>query len=126
MAIPTGYYGKIFPHSGLLNDHFISCDAGVVDADYRGSVLVLLLNHHSEKAFTVRTGNRIAQIVYMKKFDVEFEKVSDPALLGKTKREIGGFESTGSLYEIPLKRVSPVLKGNEIFVISDDSNESDD
>ena len=126
MAIPTGYYGKIFPHSGLLNDHFISCDAGVVDADYRGSVLVLLLNHPSEKAFTVRTGNRIAQIVYMKKFDVEFEKVSDPALLGKTKREIGGFESTGSWCEIPLKRVSPMLKGNEIFVISDDSNESDD
>ena len=53
MAIPKGYFGKIFPRSGLLKNHFITCDAGVVDADYRGSVSVLLINHHREKSYTV-------------------------------------------------------------------------
>ena len=53
MAIPKGYFGKIFPRSGLLKNHFITCDVGVVDTDYRGSVSVLLINHHREKSYTV-------------------------------------------------------------------------
>ena len=68
MAIPKGYYGKVFPRSGLLRDHFITCDAGVTDADFRGTVAVLLLNH-GNKHYTIRTGDRIARIVFMKKFD---------------------------------------------------------
>ena len=68
MAIPKGYYGKVFPRSGLLRDHFITCDAGVTDADFRGTVTVLLLNH-GNKHYTIRTGDRIARIVFMKKFD---------------------------------------------------------
>ena len=68
MAIPKGYYGKVFPRSGLLRDHFITCDAGVTDADFRGTVAVLLLNH-GNKHCTIRTGDRIARIVFMKKFD---------------------------------------------------------
>ena len=68
MAIPKGYYGKVFPRSGLLRDHFITCDAGVTDADFRGPVAVLLLNH-GNKHYTIRTGDRIARIVFMKKFD---------------------------------------------------------
>ena len=43
MAIPKGYFGKIFPRSGLLKKHFVTCDAGVVDADSRGSVCVLII-----------------------------------------------------------------------------------
>ena len=43
MAIPKGYFGKIFPRSGLLKKHFVTCDAGVADADYRGSVCVLII-----------------------------------------------------------------------------------
>ena len=68
MAIPKGYYGKVFPRSGLLRDHFITCDAGVTDADFRGTVAVLLLNH-GNKHYTIRTGDRIVRIVFMKKFD---------------------------------------------------------
>ena len=49
MAIPKEYYGKIFPRSGLLRDHFVTCDAGVIDAGYRGSVSVILINHHGDK-----------------------------------------------------------------------------
>ena len=58
MAIPKGYYGKIFPRSGLLPDHFITCDSGVVDADYRGTVVVLLINRSSEH-YTIRVEDRI-------------------------------------------------------------------
>ena len=69
-------------------------EAGLIDADYRGLVYVLLFNH-SEKVFTVRTGDRIAQAVFFEKFDVRFEKVSKQEDLGKTKRGSGGFGSTG-------------------------------
>ena len=43
-AIPTGFYGKLFPRSGLLREHFVSIDAGVIDADFRGIIQVLVLN----------------------------------------------------------------------------------
>ena len=94
MAIPKGYYGKIFPRSGLLRDHFINCDSGVVNADYRSAVVVLLINHSSEH-YTIRDGNRIGQMVFMKKFAVNFEKVPEPDLLRKTNLDMGGFGSTG-------------------------------
>ena len=47
MAIPKGYYGKFFPRSGLLSDHFVTCDAGVIDSGH--SVSVILINHHGDK-----------------------------------------------------------------------------
>ena len=65
-AIPKGYYGKIFPCSGLLKNFFVTCDAGVIDSDFQGAVNVMLINH-SENIFTVRQGDRIAQMVFMKK-----------------------------------------------------------
>ena len=77
MAIPKGFYGKIFLRSGLFRCHLATCDAGVIDADYRGSDEVLLMNHHPHEVYTARTGDRIGQIVFMKKYDVTFEKVSD-------------------------------------------------
>ena len=94
-AIPTGSYGKVFPRSGILKEHFVTIDAGVIDSDFRGIIQVLLVNHHHEKTFTVRAEDRIAQVVFMEKFNVNFHKVSDPALLGKTKRGYDGFGSTG-------------------------------
>ena len=80
-AIPKGFYGKIFPQSGLFRDHLITCDTGVLDLDFRGVVQVIMMNHHPGKTLTIRTGDRIAQCVFMKKYNVEFEKVSDMALL---------------------------------------------
>ena len=67
----------------------------MTDSDFRGTIQVLLVNHHHEKAFTVRAEDRIAQVVFMEEFNVNFHKVSDPALLGKTKRGHDGFGSTG-------------------------------
>ena len=94
-AIPSGFYGKVFLRSGILKEHFVTVDAGVIDSDYRGIIQVLLVNHHHEKTCTVREEDRIAQVVFMKKFNVYFHEVSDPALLGKTKRGHDGFGSTG-------------------------------
>ena len=94
-AIPSGSYGKVFPRSGILKEHFVTIDAGVINSDFRGIIQVLLVNHHHEKTFTVRAEDRIAQVVFMEKFNVNFHKVSDPALLGKTKRGYDGFGSTG-------------------------------
>ena len=83
MAIPKGDYDKIFPRSGLLHDHFKTCNSGVVEADYRGIVAVLLITHSSEYS-TIQILDRIGQMVFMKKIDVNFEKVAEPDLLGKT------------------------------------------
>ena len=65
-AIPKSFYGKIFPRSGLFKEYFRTCDAGVLYPDFRGIVQVLMMNHHLEKTFTIRTGDRIAQCVLMK------------------------------------------------------------
>ena len=72
----------------------MTVDAGLIDSDYRGLVYVLLCNH-SKKAFTVGTGDRIAQAVFLEKFDVQFTKVNKKEDLGATKRGDGGFGSTG-------------------------------
>ena len=93
-AIPTGFYGKLFPRSGILREHFVTTDAGVIDADFRGVIQVLILNHHPEKTFTVRTDDRIAQVVFMEKFNSNFYKVSNMHLLGRTKCGNDGFGST--------------------------------
>ena len=93
-AIPTGFYGKLFPRSGILKEHFVTIDAGVIDADFRGIIQVLILNHHPEKNFTVRTDDRIAQVLFMEKFNLNFHRVSDLHLLARTKRGNDGFGLT--------------------------------
>ena len=50
-----GFLGKLFPRSRLLREYFVTIDAGVIDADFRGVIQELLVNHHPEKTFTVRT-----------------------------------------------------------------------
>ena len=72
----------------------ITCDSGVVDADYRGTVVFLLINRSSEH-YTIPVSDRIGQMVFMKKVDVNFEKVAEPDLLRKTNLDMGGFGSTG-------------------------------
>ena len=93
-AIPKGFCSRIFPCSSLVKDNNVTVEAGLTDTDYRGLIYVLLFNH-SEKVFTVRTGERIAQAVFFEKFDVHFEKVSKKQELGVTKRGSGGFGLTG-------------------------------
>ena len=88
------FFLKLFTHSDLLMEHFVTIDAGVTDADFRGVVQALVVNHHPDKSFTVRTEDRIAEVGFMKKFNANFVKVFDKSLLGITKGGNYGFGST--------------------------------
>ena len=92
MAIPTGYYGRIAPRSGLAYKHFIQVGAGVIDEDYRGNVGVLLYNF-SEVRFTVKKGAKIAQIIMEKIVIPVLEEV--PRMPLNTERGKNGFGHSG-------------------------------
>ena len=94
-AIPKGFYGKIFSRSGLFLNHLITAEAGVIDSGYRGIVNVLLFNH-SEEVFSVKIGDRVAQVVFMEKFDINFDMVKCPEMFDKSVRNEGGFGSIGT------------------------------
>ncbi|MGB1570726.1 MAG: dUTP diphosphatase [Schleiferiaceae bacterium] len=93
MALPDGYEAQIRPRSGLAYKHGITVlnSPGTIDADYRGDVGVLLINHGRE-AFTVEDGMRVAQMVVARYSQFEWESVED---LDETARGDGGFGSTG-------------------------------
>ena len=93
MALPAGYEAQIRPRSGLAYKHGITClnTPGTIDADYRGEVKVLLINHGDE-AFTINRSERIAQMVIAPITQPEFEQVTE---LSDTARGAGGFGSTG-------------------------------
>ena len=92
IACPPGHYARIAPRSGLAVKHGIDVGAGVVDADYRGEVKVLLFNFGSED-FEVKEGDRIAQMIIEKISMVDIHEVDD---LADTERGDGGFGSTGT------------------------------
>jgi len=91
VAVPVGTYGRVAPRSGLASKFMIDTGAGVIDADYRGVVFVLLFNH-SEKDFTVEPGDRVAQLIIEKIQTPDVLEVQD---LEETLRGAGGFGSTG-------------------------------
>uniref|UniRef100_A0A7N0TXQ6 Deoxyuridine 5'-triphosphate nucleotidohydrolase n=1 Tax=Kalanchoe fedtschenkoi TaxID=63787 RepID=A0A7N0TXQ6_KALFE len=91
IAIPEGTYARIAPRSGLAWKHAIDVGAGVIDADYRGPVGVILFNH-SDVEFEVKEGDRIAQLILEKILTPEVVEVED---LDDTVRGAGGFGSTG-------------------------------
>ncbi len=93
MALPAGYEAQIRPRSGLAYKHGITClnTPGTIDADYRGEVKVLLINHGTD-AFTINRGERIAQMVIAPITQPSFITVET---LSETTRGAGGFGSTG-------------------------------
>ncbi|KAF8304783.1 dUTP diphosphatase [Clavulina sp. PMI_390] len=91
IAVPLGTYGRVAPRSGLASKFMIATGAGVIDADYRGIVFVLLFNH-SDKDFEVKPGDRIAQLILEK---CETPPVLEVDSLEETLRGAGGFGSTG-------------------------------
>ena len=93
-AISKRFCGRIFLRSSIIKENNVTVEAGLIHAAYRELVYVLLFNQ-SEKVFTVRTGDRIAQSVFFEKFVLRFEKVSTQEELGATKRGNGGFGITG-------------------------------
>ena len=94
IAIPIGFEAQVRSRSGLaINDGVTVLNSpGTIDADYRGEIFVILMNH-SEKEFTIKRGTRIAQLIFKPVISVEWKETTS---LPKTKRGIGGFGSTGS------------------------------
>ena len=94
VAIPVGYAGFVLPRSGLALRHGVTClnTPGLIDAGYRGELQVLLVNTDPSEAFTVRRGERIAQLVIMKVEQAAFAVVDAH---DATPRGAGGWGSTG-------------------------------
>ncbi|KAK8580908.1 hypothetical protein V6N13_143965 [Hibiscus sabdariffa] len=91
ISVPEGTYGRVAPRSGLAWKHCIDVGAGVIDADYRGPLGVILFNH-SDVDFEVKAGDRIAQLIIEKIMTPDVLEVED---LDSTTRGAGGFGSTG-------------------------------
>ncbi len=93
IALPQGLEAQIRPRSGLAVKYGVTVlnAPGTIDADYRGEIKVLLINHGSN-AFEVRRGMRIAQLVVAPVLRVHFDEVSE---LPDSERGSDGFGSTG-------------------------------
>ena len=94
IEIPPGFEVQVRPRSGLALKHGITClnTPGTIDSDYRGEVKVILANLGQER-FSVRRGERIAQLVPAPVLRAAFEEV---AQLSDSERGAGGFGSTGT------------------------------
>jgi len=92
-ALPQGYEAQVRPRSGLALKHGITVlnTPGTIDADYRGEVGVILINH-SDTPFPIKRGERIAQMVIAPFVQARFEEADS---LSETARGSGGFGSSG-------------------------------
>jgi len=93
LEIPVGYEAQVRPRSGLAIKKGVTVlnTPGTIDADYRGEVMVILINLSNED-FVIQHGERIAQMVIAAHQQAEWELVND---LSETERGTGGFGSTG-------------------------------
>ena len=93
IALPEGYEAQVRPRSGLAAKHGITVlnAPGTIDADYRGEIGVILVNLSNEP-FTVKPGERIAQLVIAQYTQIQWTLVNN---LEETERGTGGFGSTG-------------------------------
>ena len=91
IVCPEGTYGRIAPRSGLAWKKHVDVGAGVIDADYRGPVGVVLFNHGSED-LVIEPGDRVAQLVLER---IVIPDVLEVEELDETERGAGGFGSTG-------------------------------
>ena len=93
LAIPQGYEAQIRPRSGLAAKHNITVlnTPGTIDSDYRGEIKAIIINHGRDK-YTVKRGDRIAQIIFS---PIARAKIKSVSKLSETIRGEGGFGSTG-------------------------------
>ena len=112
IATPPGTYGRIAPRSRLAAKSMITTGAGVIDADYRGIVFVLLFNH-SDKDLEVKKGDRIAQLILEKIATPEIEQVDS---LDETTRGSQGFGSTEKDQDILIAMVGKTEEGDEVWM----------
>lgn len=95
IALPDGYVALMHPRSGLAIKYGISMvnTPGTIDAGFRGELQVILINHDLKETFSIKRGDRIAQIVFQKVERAEFVEVESLPGSGRADR---GFGSTGS------------------------------
>jgi dUTP pyrophosphatase len=93
VSIPRGYEGQIRPRSGLALKYGMGIinSPGTIDSDYRGEICIIVINW-GEQPFTIRRGDRIAQMVMAKVFRAEIIEVDE---LDHTQRGVGGFGHSG-------------------------------
>ncbi len=93
VALPEGYEAQVRPRSGLALKQGVSVlnTPGTIDADYRGEVGVILMNH-SKQPLVIKRGDRIAQMIINEFVKIDFEEVEE---LAETFRGAGGFGHTG-------------------------------
>lgn len=93
IALPDGFEAQVRPRSGLALKHGVTVlnSPGTIDADYRGEIMVLLINL-SQQDFVIRDGERIAQLVVARYEEVEWVEVE---CLDETERGTGGYGHTG-------------------------------
>tara|TARA_B100000424_G_scaffold269489_1_gene266542 strand:+ start:851 stop:1276 length:426 start_codon:yes stop_codon:yes gene_type:complete len=92
LSIPAGFYGRIAPRSGLAVKKGIDVLAGVIDSGYNGEIGVVLINTDKFEAVNLPKSSRIAQLIFEKCEDMNFETVLS---LDVSERNIGGFGSSG-------------------------------
>lgn len=92
VELPSGTYGRIAPRSGLAVKHGVDVLAGVVDPDYTGELKVVLVNTDLRRAFMIRPGYRIAQLILENYTSAEVVEVP---YVPETTRGDSGFGSTG-------------------------------
>jgi dUTP pyrophosphatase len=93
IALPAGFEAQVRPRSGLAKKHGITLvnSPGTIDSDFRGAVMVLVINHGREPV-QIAPGDRIAQMVIAPVIQAQLEEVEE---LAETARGAGGFGSTG-------------------------------
>ncbi len=102
LEIPRGFEGQVRPRSGLASRHGVTVlnSPGTIDADYRGEVQVMLINH-GDKAFEISRGERIAQLVVA---PVTRVILTETKAVSRTARGAGGFGSTGMRMKLTAQR----------------------
>lgn len=95
IEIPQGYEAQVRPRSGLAITHGLTClnTPGTIDSDYRGEIKIVLVNLSAEQHL-IQHGDRIAQLVFQRVEQIEWETSE---ALSKTERSAGGFGSTGKI-----------------------------
>ena len=92
LSIPAGFYGRIAPRSGLAVKKGIDVLAGVIDSGYNGEIGVVLINTDKFESVNLPKSSRIAQLIFEKFEDINFETVLS---LDVSERQEGGFGSSG-------------------------------
>ena len=116
IQLPHNTYGRIAPRSGLAVKHRLTTNAGVIDADYRGEVKVVLVNQGNQP-YQVEPGDRIAQLIIER---INNEELQEVAKLDDTERDTKGFGSSnteaqsGKAQEGNDQSVGPKIQINEI------------